>query len=165
MSWLQNLSQKVFFQGESLCFHFHRVWEAMSLFWVKENWVWLRKTPGTLTAVIKNKPKITIRHVIHILLAQTHSKKNLWLTFVQCTVCIYIDSDVYVTFKSLCIFRTRGPDTNKNDSDNPTSKTASRLLTEMIQPHRLFQPRLNTYSDFLRVPQRSPVPTNQQEVV
>ncbi|KAL6054864.1 hypothetical protein STEG23_020088, partial [Scotinomys teguina] len=53
----------------------------------------------------------------------------------------------------LYIFRAKGPDTNENDgSGDPASRTASRMLTEMIQPHTII---LN----FLRVPQRLPVPS------
>ena len=31
---------------------------------------------------------------------------------------------------------------------DPASRTASRLLTKLIQPQKIFQPRLNNYPDF-----------------
>lgn len=43
---------------------------------------------------------------------------------------------------------------------NSAHKIASYLLPEIIQPHRLLQPRLKNYADFLKVPLKMPPPKN-----
>lgn len=64
----------------------------------------------------------------------------------------HANTDIYVTLKRLCIFRIKGPDTNKDSPDDRASQNASaavpqnsaprktsNILAEMVQPHRLFQ--------------------------
>lgn len=79
-------------------------------------------------------------------------KKHLWLICVQYTVYTYINTDMYVTFKSSCIFRTSGPDSNKNGPDDPASRTALRLLTEILHLHTTLPSGPNNHPHFLRVP-------------
>lgn len=40
----------------------------------------------------------------------------------------------------------------------PASRIASRLLADMAQHHKLFQSKLNKYSDFIKVPEKIPTP-------
>lgn len=63
-----------------------------------------------------------------------------------------------------CLFRARKLNTNENDgSGDQSSRTASRLLTVTIQPHRILQSRLNNYSNFSQLPQSLPMsPSNRK---
>lgn len=51
-----------------------------------------------------------------------------------------------------------------DDSSNPAFKTAPQLLTEMIEPQRLLQPRQKHYCKFSQGSKINSI-TNQQEVV
>lgn len=82
---------------------------------------------------------------------------------------------MYITFKSLCVFRSRGPEkitmhvpgdatSQCQFPQRSTSRTASRLLTENTQPQRLLQQRLNHDPDFLKVrPKMTTPPPNKKQ--
>lgn len=56
---------------------------------------------------------------------------------------------MYVTFKSKLILEQEDQNPIKIDGPgNPVPRKVSRQLAEMIQPHRLLQPRLNQYSKY-----------------
>lgn len=43
-----------------------------------------------------------------------------------------------------------------NGPGGSASRTISRLLAKIIQPHKMLQPSLNNYPDFLKVPPKMP---------
>lgn len=46
---------------------------------------------------------------------------------------------------------------------NSASKRSSNLLPEIVQPHSIFQPRLNNYPDFIQAPLKMPPPPNDRK--
>lgn len=115
-----------------------------------------------------NQPKQTYKVERCLLLVQTQDKKLSYLTCVHYTFYTYVNADMYGTFKSLCIFFlcfqnkwTRHQQRQIAQeirilrtpllkfSQNSLSKIASKLLVEMIQPHRIIKTGLKIYSTIL----------------
>lgn len=100
------------------------------------------------------KKKKDMRCVFNCWNTHTHHHHHLWLIYVQCTV-------IYVTFKSLCIFRVREPDSNENGwykwsniQNSCWVRWPSLRLLQLVFDH---------YPNFLKVPTKIRVPTSSLE--